>query len=100
VTTLPPDAFDFVRVELHSGLGHGSEEDLELVRQAVDVRRQVHLARGARGDVLVALAHRGRQHALQPCANCWRESRVVGWCQHFEVFFNDGEGGVGCLLLS
>ena len=64
----PPDALDFVGVQLHCGLGHGGEQNLQLVRQAVDVRRQIHLARAAVGDVLVHLTHRWRQHALQTCS--------------------------------
>ena len=59
-------AFDRLGAPRRGGghLGHGRDEDLQLVAQPVDVRGQVGLRVRAGRHVLGALAHGGREHAL------------------------------------
>jgi hypothetical protein len=52
-------------VGLRGGLGEVLEEELELVRDAIDVRGEVRLGGGQGRDVAVARADRGGDAALE-----------------------------------
>ena len=62
---LVTNSVDALRVHRRRGFGYAAQQHLELVREAVNVCREVYLARRGERNVFVAFPHDGCNDALQ-----------------------------------